>query len=73
MNNGKMFRCHGAIGSTFVKGKRDWFNSCIANKISTLKQPRGKGQAISCQKPTRQCLVPLPANYFLGFTSYNSP
>lgn len=32
MNNGKMFRYHGAIASIFIKG-RDWFNVCIDNKF----------------------------------------
>lgn len=60
VNNGKMFRYHGAIANIFIKGRRDWFNICIANK--TIK---GKKSSISCQKPTGQFLVPLQVKYFL--------
>lgn len=66
MNNEEMFRYHGATASVFVKVKRDWFNSYIANKISTTSQSRGKGQESHARSQLGNALF-IASKLFLRF------
>lgn len=64
-SNGKRFSYHGATVSIFIKGKRDWFNICIANKTFKYVIVKGKVKHLM-PEATGYFLVPLLVNYFFG-------